>query len=83
MAASPRALSQIASKLEDHFNSIYRGGSATSVGPWPAPPRHAPRAPTPRPRTPGYVGYSRPLGAIIIVFRGTDSHSLYNWCAAG
>lgn len=26
-----------------------------------------------------YAGYSRTLGAKMIVFRGTDSHSLYNW----
>ncbi|GAB4818261.1 hypothetical protein N2152v2_005307 [Parachlorella kessleri] len=26
-----------------------------------------------------YVGYSEPLNAIVVSFRGTDSHSLYNW----
>lgn len=28
-----------------------------------------------------YVGYDEPLNAIIVSFRGTDSHSLYNWYA--
>lgn len=27
----------------------------------------------------GYVGWSEPLQAIVIAFRGTDSHSIYNW----
>ncbi|EFN56954.1 hypothetical protein CHLNCDRAFT_143513 [Chlorella variabilis] len=27
----------------------------------------------------GYVGYSAPLDAIVVAFRGTDSHSIYNW----
>jgi hypothetical protein len=26
-----------------------------------------------------YVGYSSQLGAAVVAFRGTDSHSLYNW----
>lgn len=26
-----------------------------------------------------FVGVSRPLNAIVVSFRGTDSHSLYNW----
>ena len=30
----------------------------------------------------GYVGYSQPLGAIVVAFRGTDSHSIYNWWVA-
>lgn len=28
----------------------------------------------------GFVGFSRKLNAIVIAFRGTDSHSIYNWC---
>ncbi|KAI3434954.1 hypothetical protein D9Q98_003008 [Chlorella vulgaris] len=27
----------------------------------------------------GFVGYSEPLDAIVVAFRGTDSHSIYNW----
>lgn len=27
----------------------------------------------------GFVGFSKPLGAIVVAFRGTDSHSIYNW----
>ncbi|KAI7835696.1 hypothetical protein COHA_010435 [Chlorella ohadii] len=27
----------------------------------------------------GFVGWSEPLGAIVVAFRGTDSHSIYNW----
>jgi len=27
----------------------------------------------------GYAGYSPALAAMVIAFRGTDSHSLYNW----
>ena len=27
----------------------------------------------------GYVGFSRPMQAIVVAFRGTDSHSIYNW----
>lgn len=27
----------------------------------------------------GFVGWSAPLGAIVVAFRGTDSHSIYNW----
>lgn len=25
------------------------------------------------------MGWSAPLGAIVVAFRGTDSHSIYNW----
>ena len=27
----------------------------------------------------GFVGYSQPLDGIVVAFRGTDSHSIYNW----
>lgn len=27
----------------------------------------------------GYTGYSPVMNAIIVAFRGTDSHSIYNW----
>lgn len=27
----------------------------------------------------GYTGYSPVMNAVIVVFRGTDSHSIYNW----
>ncbi|PRW34023.1 alpha beta-hydrolase [Chlorella sorokiniana] len=27
----------------------------------------------------GFVGWSVPLAAIVVAFRGTDSHSIYNW----
>lgn len=27
----------------------------------------------------GFVGWSVPLGGIVVAFRGTDSHSIYNW----
>jgi hypothetical protein len=27
----------------------------------------------------GFVGYSQELDAVVVAFRGTDSHSLYNW----
>jgi hypothetical protein len=35
-----------------------------------------------------YIGYSESLGAVVVSFRGTDSHSLSNWwvapiCTAG
>lgn len=26
-----------------------------------------------------YAGFSAPLNAIVVAFRGTDSRSLYNW----
>lgn len=31
----------------------------------------------------GFVGWSEPLGAIVVAFRGTDSHSIYNWYVKG
>lgn len=31
----------------------------------------------------GFVGFSKPLGAIVVAFRGTDSHSIYNWVQVG
>ena len=27
----------------------------------------------------GYTGYSPQMNAIIVAFKGTDSHSIYNW----
>lgn len=27
----------------------------------------------------GYTGYSSLMGGIIVSFKGTDSHSIYNW----